>query len=381
MGDELADDLRACSFDAWYPRLRCVSIRSAIVPLPVGFISYLLDDADGLFLPPPPAGAAGGASGGSDASGSPGWTDDEEGDGGGDGARAPAQHGPAAFGFDVQALFAQIDAAIARLGGAAFPKLNWSAPRDAAWLLGGTMRCACARDVVSLLKCSQHVAHDLREHAPHLGPPGATEPARASRSVLALRRWCELNPARELRCFAHSGALLALCQRDRHTHYAHLADERDELVRHVRAFWDASLAADAEFGVPRGRPCAVDVYVDGASAVHVVDVAPFADATTDALLFAWEELAALAARAAVGSPPDPPELRLVGAEGARVRPSAALYAGIPLELHPGRIGGEEGRDEGEGQAADAAAAIALVRAELQPAGASSARAHGCAARC
>ena len=45
-------------------------------------------------------------------------------------------------------LFAQIDAAIAALGGQVLPKLNWSAPLDAAWLTtSGSIACTNAEEV------------------------------------------------------------------------------------------------------------------------------------------------------------------------------------------------------------------------------------------
>lgn len=356
-----SDDLCACSIDAWYPRLRSVSIRSALIPLPPAFVAYLLEDGDGIFLPPPPP-----ARGAAD---SPGWTDDEDSV---DQASEPAER--PAFGFDGKALFAQIDAAIAKLGGSAFPKMNWSSPRDSAWVLGGSLRCVCARDVVSLLKCSQHVAHDLTEHGAYLQPAaGGGKPS----PVLALRRWCNLHPEGELRCFALGGELLALSQRDRHTHYAHLADERDDTVARVRAFWSASLGADPEFGGRGGRACVADLYIDSARKVHLVDIGPFAEATTDPLLFEWGELVDLASRASAGELPEPPELRLVGAGGPGVQPSSRLYAGVPLELQPGNsaqlLGGGTagGLAAGAGHAAasqqggEVASAVELVRSALR----------------
>lgn len=45
-------------------------------------------------------------------------------------------------------LFAQIGAAIAALGGRVLPKLNWSAPLDAAWLTTtGSIACTNADEV------------------------------------------------------------------------------------------------------------------------------------------------------------------------------------------------------------------------------------------
>jgi hypothetical protein len=58
-------------------------------------------------------------------------------------------------------LEAALTAAIEALGGAVCPKLNWSVPRDAAWVNGGTLRCETPGDVMLLLKSSDFVQHDL----------------------------------------------------------------------------------------------------------------------------------------------------------------------------------------------------------------------------
>ena len=58
-------------------------------------------------------------------------------------------------------LEAALTAAIEALGGAVCPKLNWSVPRDAEWVNGGTLRCETAGDVMLLLKSSDFVQHDL----------------------------------------------------------------------------------------------------------------------------------------------------------------------------------------------------------------------------
>jgi len=58
-------------------------------------------------------------------------------------------------------LEAALTAGIEALGGTVCPKLNWSVPRDAAWVNGGTLRCETAGDVMLLLKSSDFVQHDL----------------------------------------------------------------------------------------------------------------------------------------------------------------------------------------------------------------------------
>lgn len=49
---------------------------------------------------------------------------------------------------DREAVLAEINAAINRLGGAVSPKMNWSCPKDAVWVsTGSTHRCTNADEV------------------------------------------------------------------------------------------------------------------------------------------------------------------------------------------------------------------------------------------
>ena len=110
-------ELTACSFERWYPSLRKHSIPSTVLPLTSEFVEYL--KADGVAV-------AWGEPDGEDDGGD-GWDDEE----------AEAQ--PPAPRFAELEL--AVEAAISRHGGAVLPKLNWSAPTDAAWMLGGSLRC------------------------------------------------------------------------------------------------------------------------------------------------------------------------------------------------------------------------------------------------
>lgn len=82
-----------------------------------------------------------------------------------------------------------IDVAVDALGGLAFVKLNWSAPRDATWL-SGSLECRCAADAFALLKASEFVAHDVG-HAYSLCGDSAENPDSPERLTLALREWRE----------------------------------------------------------------------------------------------------------------------------------------------------------------------------------------------
>lgn len=59
---------------------------------------------------------------------------------------------------------AEIRSAIKALGGSVFPKLNWSAPRDACWMMSGNnLKCYHPSDVYLALKSSNFIMRDLTE--------------------------------------------------------------------------------------------------------------------------------------------------------------------------------------------------------------------------
>ena len=154
--------------------------------------------------------------------------------------------------------------------------------------------------------------------------------------VLALRRWCNLRPSSEFRCYGLEGGrrLLAVCQRDRFSHYPFLEAECPRLLPLLAAFAERHLGETV--GAAEGRPALAlprrlvwDAYVDLDSRVHLIDVAPFHHAT-DPLLFDWAELGTLAEAAEDAGEAVPDDLRrqreIVGLSCMQVPHYAALRA-------------------------------------------------------
>ena len=136
-------DLDRCSIARWYPKLRQRTIRTTFIALPDAFIDYLL--ADRVYVPDagdPPEG---------DSSSDEDERNQEEGDWESTTSAVPR------FPDIEKAITAAID----EFGGGCFPKLNWSAPLDAAWILGGSLKCAsatpvCARETgLLLIRCRE----------------------------------------------------------------------------------------------------------------------------------------------------------------------------------------------------------------------------------
>ena len=345
-----AEHLLNCSFERWYQTFRRVSPRSVIVPLPAAYVAYMLRDR--VVLPLPTAevplrptdprverpmewsshssddadwAAARGDDDDDRIDGPEGIVDGDEEESDGDAAAAAAAHA-GAEAFPV--LEAQIDAALEKLGGSAFVKMNWSAPRDASWILGG-LECTSAGAVYLLLQSSDVLASDLtRALSQCADGGGGLVDRRPDPVVLVLRKWCKLLPSMVFRCFMRERRLVGVTQRVASNFYPFLPDRRDALRAEIGAFFEVSIVA--RFADPS---VVFDVYVDRDSKVHLLDFNPWC-ASTDPVLFSWAELtlddAGEAERESLDTFADF-EIRVV-TERVAVVPSDVCYYGVPSDL-------------------------------------------------
>ena len=185
--DLSVDHITYCSFDYWYPLLHSHTIQSRIIPLDQEIVDYLL--ADGLILPLDENGQAAPSYAHSLNSDLSDCDDDEP---------TEPPHFP---------IFqSSVRSAIESLGGSVFPKLNWSCPKDASWIaLDGTLKCGSLNDIFLLLKSSDFIVHDL-VHAFDLA--WDKDEALQPKFCLVLRKWCDLNPSLEFRCFIKNRKIL-----------------------------------------------------------------------------------------------------------------------------------------------------------------------------
>ncbi|KAF8927644.1 D123-domain-containing protein [Dissophora ornata] len=294
--------LENCALSAWYPRFRSISIKSKIIPLPEDFIEYL--NSDGVFIP--------GQSGVTMAlSDSEDEDEDEENqltdmerlkklqeetyrqaqendnDSSDDEAEDNDEETPLPYFPELEH---QIAETIDELGGEVFPKLNWSSPRDASWIATtNTLKCHNAADIFLLLKSSDFVAHDLAHAYEDCsdeadGVSGAGVRARPKIVELVLRKWFDLAPSMEFRCFVRDHKLVGISQRDM-TYYEFLSGIKEEVEQKIVDFYEEKIKdkfPDADY--------TFDVYITrNRERIYVIDFNPFAQ-KTDSLLFEWEEL-------------------------------------------------------------------------------------------
>lgn len=282
------------------PSFRSVTPKARLIRLTDPFLNYLR--ADGIILPPDtirPNLA-------DDDSGVDTFSDDDE-----------EESDPSA---EWREIHAQIKATIAELGGKVTPKLNWSSPKDATWMSAtNDLECRSPNDIYLLLKSSDFVTHDL-EHAfddcvdepsagatlsePTLSQAGpvleTSAPVAGDEAItdvpskplqqadipyhLVLRKYINLNPALEFRCFVKNKKLIGICQRDLN-HFEFLFQMRDDLRARIESFFDQNLKR--KFPDPS---FVFDVYIPPPhERVWLVDINPWA-LRTDPLIFSWMEL-------------------------------------------------------------------------------------------
>jgi hypothetical protein len=130
-----------------------------------------------------------------------------------------------------------IERSIQELGGFVLPKLNWTAPRDATWIIPGeSMKCANAPEILLLLKASDFVSHDLNNPFEFCDDHNSSAPK--PDIVLNLRKWSELHPSREFRCFVKAKKTIAACQRDHRNYYPHLNEQKPQILQSILDFME-----------------------------------------------------------------------------------------------------------------------------------------------
>ncbi|KAF9472111.1 D123-domain-containing protein [Pholiota conissans] len=286
-------------FSSWYPLFSSHSIKSTIVrPLPESFQAYL--DEDGVFVP----------EGSEDAPVESTLSDDEEEEGDDDDDDDEERRH-----YSFPELDTQIRACVKEYGGV-FPKLNFSSPKDAAWLLPASspLKCFTPADVYLLLKSSDFITHDLSRERVFEGVEEAgetetisAEEVRKSKPAyeleLVLRKWYSVDRGREVRCFVREGVLLGISQRDTNFYeFWNVPETQQRVTTAVQDFWKEHIVPNWP-----GQPDYIFDFLLTRDLLrgHIIDFNPY-HPKTDPLLFTYDELHALHQ-----SHPTIPELRVI----------------------------------------------------------------------
>ncbi|KAI9802843.1 MAG: hypothetical protein M1833_001442 [Piccolia ochrophora] len=262
-----------CSYEYWYSIYRSTTPKARIIPLTPAFLEYLRED--GIVLPD------------DNVETQPTWTDQDSGVYSQDRSDSEEDEALLDPSENFREIHAKIKETIVELGGKVAPKLNWSAPKDATWIAAtNSMECRQPSDIYLLLKSSDFVSHDLEHAFDGCREEGGVE-SNGEEDIpyaLILRKWIELNPSLEFRCFVRAKQLVAITQRDLN-HFEFLFPMQDQLRSRISAFFDEKLKStfpDENF--------TFDVYIPPPhKRVWLIDINPWAP-RTDPLLFSWLEI-------------------------------------------------------------------------------------------
>ena len=259
-----------CNFSAWYPKFKNVTIRSRVIPLPKEFIDYL--KADNVYLPGEPICTTNTSSLEEET-----YCDTHESVASEEDAYE--QPNRASEFNDVET---RIKEALFELEGSIFPKLNWTCPLDASWIsCDGTLKCTCPNDVYLLLKSSDDITRVVFDTFKHCEDG---EGQLDDGFELILRKWKDINPAMEFRCFVKNNELIAISQRDVASCYDFIEQCERAICSDINSFYNNKIAnkfPDSSY--------TFDVYRCSAQNVLLIDFNPFGF-QTDPLLFSWNEL-------------------------------------------------------------------------------------------
>ncbi|XP_019102975.1 uncharacterized protein LOC104883689 isoform X2 [Beta vulgaris subsp. vulgaris] len=268
------EEVNCCQIHEWYPKFKSVSIKTIIHELPESFIQYL-DGGSGPFLLPMSV---------SNEDALPNRIhkpEDEEDYQVSEGSEDESEQPPPPPSFPELEL--KIKDSIESLGGAVFPKLNWSSPKDTAWISPtGTLKCTSFSDIALLLKSSDSLVHDLCHAYDSCTDKTLSRPPHF---YLALRKWYpSIRPEMEFRCFVHAQQLVGISQREVTAYYPSVLERKDELKDLIHDFFFNNIEGRFD-----SEDYTFDVYVTKDRRVKLIDFNPWG-AFTLPLLFAWEEL-------------------------------------------------------------------------------------------
>ncbi|KAG6903116.1 hypothetical protein C0995_004663 [Termitomyces sp. Mi166 len=308
--------IRSFQFSSWYPHFSGLSIKSTVIrPLSQEFRDYL--NSDGVYVP----------EGSEDNATESILSDDDDDD---DDEDEEDEEHPS---FSFPELDKQIRECI-KAYEAVFPKLNFSSPRDASWILPASspLKCTSPSDVYLLLKSSDFITHDLSIENVFAG---CDDPSSSYELELVLRKWYAMDGSRELRCFVRRNSLVGISQRD--TNYYDFLNEpgtKETIARNVKGYWQKNIRNSKHW--EENPDYVFDFFLTrDLSRGHIVDFNPYAP-RTDPLLFTYEELADLsdASNGVIGydsvqkDGPELPEFRVID---SRAHPAATTNA--PAHQH------------------------------------------------
>lgn len=194
---------------------------------------------------------------------------------------------------------------IKELGGSVFIKTNWNAPRDAFWITAGqTLKVKDLTDFYQLLKASSIVKENLRD-------------TNHQNYEIVLKKWIEIHPGTEFRCFVRDKMLIGISPRDWPQYHEHIAKHSNEILIDIELEFTNKICNI----FPLDSYCFDIIRLDTGKIIFV-DFSGF-NSTTEPLAFDWDYLEDCES--------DAPEFRFLS-EDVGIQPNSRNNFGIPKDI-------------------------------------------------
>lgn len=139
---------------------------------------------------------------------------------------------------------------VSRLGGAVFIKTNWNSPKDAFWITAGqTMCCKDITDIYQLLKasgtCKENLScynlpvfdiEPLTESTSSTdtdNSESSTNQPEQSNQFLIFKKWHDIHPGTEFRCFVRNRKLIGISPRDWPQYHEYICTQRINIINDI----------------------------------------------------------------------------------------------------------------------------------------------------
>ncbi|XP_043465031.1 cell division cycle protein 123 homolog [Leptopilina heterotoma] len=283
-----------CSFDNWYNIFSKESLEAIIIPLTTEILKYL--EHDSFILP---IEATRNITCNSEWSDGSSVTEDSSNE---------PENTPPNFPEFSQKIQQAIDEFKA-----VFIKSNWSTPSDATWVTPTkSLKCTSLEDVYLLLKSSDRISRDLSKLR------SCSDNKNPLNFCLVLKRWNEINPCTEFRCFVIENELVGICQRDVSQYYRHIESEKYNIQKDITTLFNERIKDRFKL-----QNYSFDVIRYKKDKVKIIDFGPMNESVTNETLFTYQELNEIEIT---------PEFRFI-AEEVGVQPKKINHFCVPQEIN------------------------------------------------
>lgn len=178
-------------------------------------------------------------------------------------------------------------------------KTNWNSPKDAFWITAGqTMCCKDITDIYQLLKASGTCKENLACYNLPIfessvidtttnseARPSTSNPPETTNQFLIFKKWHDIHPGTEFRCFVRNRKLIGISPRDWPQYHDYICTQRINIVSDIVSIFKEHIKPKFPL-----IDYVFDVVRDAKDQVFLLDFAPFNEKYTESLAFEWSEL-------------------------------------------------------------------------------------------